>query len=64
MSRWRRRGSARCELLIPETCLCGIHAFNPEYFYSSPAEFAAAVGEKAGPPLGDSEKKPEFPTEL
>src|SRR5215469_13606848 len=24
---WRRRGSAPCELLIPQTCVCGIHAF-------------------------------------
>ena len=60
MSRWRRRGSAPCELLIPQTCLSAIHTFNPEYFYSRPAEFAAAVGEKAGPPLEIREKSPNF----
>jgi hypothetical protein len=38
--------------------------FNPEYFYSSPAEFAAAVGEKSRVPLRDSGKKPYFPPEL
>jgi hypothetical protein len=57
MSRWRRRGPAPCELLIAQTCLCGIHAFNPEYFYNSPAEFAAALGEKSEPPLGGFGKK-------